>query len=47
MLWKRYIDFIDDTQISPSSFLVELVIKRGGHVTNANAMGFILLNVHP
>jgi hypothetical protein len=40
-------NFIDNIQISPSSFLVELIDKKGGDVTDANAMGFTLLNVHP
>jgi hypothetical protein len=26
---------------NPSSFLVEFVAKKGGDVTNANAMGFV------
>jgi hypothetical protein len=39
--------FIDDIQISLSSFLVEFVDKKGGDVTDANAIEFILLNVHP
>jgi hypothetical protein len=39
--------FIDDIQISPSLLFVELVDKKGCDVTDANAMGFILLNVHP
>jgi len=39
--------FIDDIQISPSPFFVELIDKKGYDVIDANAMGFILLNVHP
>jgi hypothetical protein len=31
----------------PKSALVELVVKRGGDVTNVNAMEFIHMNVHP
>jgi hypothetical protein len=39
--------FIDNIQTSPSLILVEFIVKRGGDVTDANAMGFIPLNVHP
>jgi hypothetical protein len=39
--------FIDDIQIILSSFLVEFVDKKGGDVMDVNAIGFILLNVHP
>jgi hypothetical protein len=45
--WKRCMNFINDIQTSPSSFLVEFVVKQGSDVTNANAMKFIPLNVHP
>jgi hypothetical protein len=38
--------FIDDIQTSPSMILMEFIVKRGSDVTNANAMGFIPLNVH-
>jgi hypothetical protein len=40
-------NFINDIQVSLSPFLVELVIKRGSDVTNANVMEFIHMNVHP
>jgi hypothetical protein len=39
--------FIDNIQTNSSPLLMELVIKRGGDVTNANAMEFNHLNVHP
>jgi hypothetical protein len=32
---------IDNIQTSPSPLLLELVVKKGGNVTDANAMGFI------
>jgi hypothetical protein len=47
MLWRRCMSFIDNIQTSPSPFLVEFIARRGSDVTNANAMGFIALNVHP
>jgi len=40
-------NLINNIQTSPSLLLVELVVKRGGDVTNANAMEFIHMNVHP
>jgi hypothetical protein len=39
--------FIDDIQTSLSLLLMELIAKRGGDVTDANAMEFIHLNDHP
>jgi hypothetical protein len=47
MPWRRCINFIDNIQTNPSPFLVEFVAKKGGDVTDANAMEFIHLNVHP
>jgi len=47
MPWRRFMSFINDIQANPSPLFMELVIKRRGDVTNANAMGFIHLNVHP
>jgi len=38
---------MNDIQISLSSFLMELDIRKGGDVMNANAMKFIHVNVHP
>jgi hypothetical protein len=38
--------FINVVQTSSSLFLVELVAKRGGDVTNVNAIKFIHLKVH-
>jgi len=40
-------NFIDDIQRSIILLLVEHVVRRGGDVTNANAMGLIFFNVHP
>jgi hypothetical protein len=40
-------NFINDIQTSPSPFFVELVIRRGGDVMDANVMEFIHLNDHP
>jgi hypothetical protein len=34
-------NFINDTQTSPTSLLVELITKRGGDAMNANTMEFI------
>jgi hypothetical protein len=28
-------------------FLMELVVKKGGYVIDANVIGFIYLNLHP
>jgi hypothetical protein len=39
--------FIDDIQTSPSPFLLEFIAKKGCDVMDANATGFIPLNVHP
>jgi len=39
--------FMNDIQISPSSLLVELDIRKGGDIMNASAMKFIHVNVHP
>ncbi len=47
MPWRRFTNFIDDIQASPSSLLVEFVIRKRGDFTDVNAMGFIHLNVHP
>jgi hypothetical protein len=46
MPWKS-MSFIDDIQTNPSLFFMEFVVRRGGDVTDANAMEFIHLNVHP
>jgi hypothetical protein len=46
MLWRRLTNFINDIQTSPSPFLMEFV-KKGNGFTNANAMEFIRMNVHP
>jgi hypothetical protein len=47
MPWRRFTSFVNDIQTSSSLLIVELVVKRGGDVMDANAMGFIQLNVHP
>jgi hypothetical protein len=48
MPWRRFMNFINDIQTSPSPLLMELIIIRGGDdVMDVNAMGFIHLNVHP
>ncbi len=47
MPWRRCINFINNIQTSPSPFLVKFVVRKGGDVTDANAMEFIHLNVHP
>jgi hypothetical protein len=31
----------------PCPFFMKLVIRKGGDVMDANAMGLIILNVHP
>jgi hypothetical protein len=38
---------IDVIQTSRSPLLMELVTRKGGDVTNTNAMEFIHLKVHP
>jgi len=40
MPWRRCMNFIDDIQTSPSLLLVELIIRKGGDVTNANIKYF-------
>jgi hypothetical protein len=45
--WGMFMSFINDIQIRPSSFLVELIVKKRGDVTDANTMEFIHMNVHP
>jgi hypothetical protein len=47
MPWKKYMSFIDNIQINPSSLLMEFIVKRGGDVMDVNVMEFIHLNVHP
>jgi hypothetical protein len=48
MPWRRCMSFIDDIQINPSSFLVELVVRKGGDVTNANIRHHLPMNgIHP
>jgi hypothetical protein len=47
MPWKRFMCFINNIQTTPSSVLMELVARRGGDVTDVNAMEFTPLNVHP
>jgi len=42
MLWRGCMNFIDDIQTNPRLLLLKLITKKGG-----DAMGFILLNVHP
>jgi hypothetical protein len=44
---RRFMSFINDVQTSPSLFLVELIVKRGGDVIDANTMKFIDMYVHP
>jgi hypothetical protein len=38
MPWRRSMSFINDIQANPSPLFMELVIRRGGDVTNANAV---------
>ncbi len=45
--WRKFTSFINDTQASPSPLFMELVIKRGGDVMEANAMEFIHTIVDP
>jgi hypothetical protein len=45
--WRRFTNFINDIQTSTNSLLVELVVKKGSDVTDANNMEFIHINVHP
>jgi hypothetical protein len=40
-------NFIDNIQTNPSPLLMELIVKKGGDVVDANVMEFIHLNVHP
>jgi hypothetical protein len=48
MPWRRCMSFIDDIQTSPSLFLVELVIKKGGDVINANIKHHLPIDgIHP
>jgi hypothetical protein len=44
--WRRFTSFINNIQTNPSLLLVELVVKRGGDVTNAT-IKFIHMKVHP
>ncbi len=46
MPWKGFMNFINDIQTNVNSLLMEFIVRRGGDVTNANAIGFIHLNVH-
>jgi hypothetical protein len=48
MPWRRCMSFIEDIQISPSPLLVELVVKKGGDVTNANIRHHLPIDgIHP
>ncbi len=47
MPWKMIMSFIIDIQANQKLFLMELVVRKGGDVMDANATRFILLNVHP
>jgi hypothetical protein len=38
--------FINNIQTNPSLLFVELIVRKKGDVTDANAMEFIHLNVH-
>jgi hypothetical protein len=44
--WRRFMSFINNIQTNPSLLLVELIVKKGGDVTNAT-IEFIHMNVHP
>jgi hypothetical protein len=39
--------FKNDISTSPSPLFVELIIRKGGDVMDANATRFIFKNVHP
>jgi hypothetical protein len=44
---KRFMNFINNIQTSPSLLPMEFVARKGGDVMDTNAMKFIPLNVHP
>jgi hypothetical protein len=41
MPWRRWMSFIDDIQTSLNPFFMEFVARKGGDITDANAMEFI------
>jgi hypothetical protein len=48
MPWKRCMSFNDNIQTSPSPFLVNLVVRRGGDVIDANIRHHLPIDgIHP
>jgi hypothetical protein len=46
MPWKGFMNFINDIQTNLNSLLMEFIVRKGSDVMDANAIGFIHLNVH-
>jgi hypothetical protein len=48
MPWKRCMNFIDDIQTSPIPLFVELIIKKGGDLIDANIRHHLPIDgIHP